>query len=513
MRSTFTLQQSGLSEAWDCLVWCPPGDNTAAICAWGPRGTDFTSARFAAGPIPAAGEVVAQRVTFNANVAGDLLQGGLINLLFDAPPGVPAAHTAPKSRYFLTTRGAHLPRRWRTTASSMTAVLLASATTNEGSVFSWEGTRGFAEGVAYENWASPLITTSEQDIDAAFETAGPDATIRPSTGVVSYFPFGDEPGRVCEVVKTRFTAVPFDETSMFAESPHLYSTNAYHGAYVIHRLDGPEQPLQNDDDIPKTIVTPRVVYSYNGGVLSFDRLAQGGATPLEDDVLWAPYLSHVAVGDPPVEGWQLPTPSMCVVPLNGAATGDVLAGSTSQYGTGVPPWLTTLFLGSITSNYDTSMDNVSQSVTIFRGLNAEASVQIKRLLSLEAAPLPNSPARPFMTPPIQQDPRAIEAYYRIAHDMEAVHPASANDFGSLLRTIADVASRVIPVVGGVASVALPEFAPEIGVAASAAAAVADAAKALAAKTSRPRPRPQTRPQPKPKAKSKVKIGKGRAARK
>lgn len=461
------------SDTWDCLVWCPPGDNTAAIVAIGAKGVDFNTASLADQTgVSNIDTVIAYQIPFNTNLPGDIFRGVADNMSWWVEPGDPAedAATQPYSRFFGTTWGKLMPRRWRTTASSVTMNLIANATQDQGSIYVWEGGRAFADGIAMEHW-----TTEVANIGAAQPTLGyATGTFTPATGkitAVGYWlrepgqaplpaqfpagpPFTADPediGAVFEVSQLRVTSVPFDEESMFAQSSHLYATEARHGCYCVHRFLGPDQPLQNTNDLPHLLITPLWAYTKSGDPRKAARFIPAS---------WslAPYLADVRGTAVDVQ----PSASMCVTPTNACGPPAKLYGAAGVAVTGasVPPWLSSLCNSPLSR--DTSLDNVSQSVTVFRGLDKSASIQFKRLLSLEAAPLEDSPARPFVSPPCAVDLAAIRLYYEIAHRLDAVHPASANDFGDILKSIASVIGKILPIAGSIATVIAPEFAPAIG---------------------------------------------------
>lgn len=506
---------------YDALVWCVPGDNTAAYVAVGTAGTNFNTATLAPnGIVSSNSEVYAYQLHFNENLPGDVLKGVLSDLPWrksaDPPPPielrtVPARSSTaptdscvspPRYRYFGTTWGKLMPRRWRTTASSVTMSLIANATQDQGSVYSWEGGRSFSNGPAVEAWAVSLgdaapiqpvyayavgtVATGGAANDIGFDVRwniGPEG-FPPDMPVLSGKPF--QTG-YSEVTQTKVTSVPFDEESMFAQSPHLYATQARHGVYSVMRLLGPVQPLQNSNDVPHTIVTPLTVYDDGLPVTGED-----WTIPATWDT--APYLL-VQNGN---SMQAFPAASLTVTPLNacgppaalpdGTPTGFVLSGAS------VPPWLSALALSPL--QRDTSIDNVSQSVTIWRALDPSATIQFKRLVSIEAAPLENSPARPFVTPPCDVDARAIALYYEISHRMMSVHPASANDLGTLLNEIASVAGKIIPAVAGVASFIAPEFSPVFAAGAAAGEAAAYGLGTLGRAIHKG---PKQKPKPKPKA--------------
>lgn len=499
LRSTHSHSSGGITTNWDCMIWCPPGDNTVAIVATGLAGVDFRTATLAAGTPANSKEVYVERYTFADNVPGGLFAGNLVghSVLRDATQVLYPPH----ERFFATTYGRLMPKRWRTTASSLTVNLIANATQNQGSVYCWEGGRSYVDGVAFESIDTvPIMST------AAFQ---PGTSYIQGTGTTPFIlamhtgatgpavsPFNS--GGVHEALQTKSTSVPFDETDMFMQSPHLYATNAYNGVYCVHRFMGPDQPLQNSSDAPHNVLTP--VNGYKVGSLEWN-----------GDVNWALSRYTAEIAEDVGQAWS--TPQMNVVPLNIVARDIDIQGVDWTTGLSVPPWLRDYV--RILGSPDTSFDNVTTSVTIFRSIDPDATLQIKRLLSLEAAPLESSPSKPFVTPPIDFEPQALRMYYEISHRLEAVHPANYNDFSTIVNKIANVINKYAGVAAGVASLVAPEFAPEIGMigggvkaAAGVVANMTKKQKAVARevlsvpKPVRPRLVIKPRPKPKPKLKAK-----------
>jgi hypothetical protein len=107
-----------------------------------------------------------------------------------------------------------------------------------------------------------------------------------------------------------------------------------------------------------------------------------------------------------------------------------------------------------TPGTDTGYDHTNLGVAIWRGLGGPgsgggsfgATVLVKVLVGLEFIPRPSSIDRIFAKPAAQYDPRAIEAYFAIAMQLQAAYPASYNSFGDILGAIASVAGKVLPIL-------------------------------------------------------------------
>jgi len=322
---------------------------------------------------------------------------------------------------------------------------------------------------------TPAFNYDQNNAAAWRQTA---TTMEYNPGVPALPPFNLDVAH--ETVQIKSTSVPFHENDMIAQTPDLYVTNAYNGAYVVHRFLGPDQPLQNSNNLPGSIIVPTTTMADWDG-----------------DTVYTPSVFTLEYENP-ADAWIIPSQApINVLPLNQsnfnvtAGSGAVSAGTYS-----VAPWLWDCL--ALELDPDTSLDNISQSVQIYRGLDESATLQIKRILSIEAAPLESSPARPFVTPPMDFEPRALQLYYQISHRMASIHPADFNDFGSIVDHIARIARLVAAPVASIVSAFQPELAPVAGMIASGVSAGARGAQALVA-AGRQRPKPK----PKPKARKMV----------
>jgi hypothetical protein len=91
-------------------------------------------------------------------------------------------------------------------------------------------------------------------------------------------------------------------------------------------------------------------------------------------------------------------------------------------------------------------DGIECGFVIFEGLSVPADgggagiglpyVTVKTVMQVEAQPLANSPTLPFLTPAVVEDEQALKLASGIMQQMPATMPASANDLGTILGTVA-----------------------------------------------------------------------------
>jgi hypothetical protein len=249
-----------------------------------------------------------------------------------------------------------------------------------------------------------------------------------------------------ELARYMATSVPFDEGDMYKQSQQYYAAEARKGVYNVHRLLGPEQPLQKMSALPESWYSE---FSFREHVWT--------ACPI-----WAPSgLLLSAASNAPVHA---PSPAMCVNALNDCNTVSTFympdgTGPTSlpQTTLTVPPWLSEG--AAHFANLDSGFDNVSQSVTIFRGISISASIDVKRHLTLEISPTARSSLAPFVHPPLPYEPRALAAYFLISHHLAHTHSADANDLGKIFGKIMSIVSKILPAAAGALSMAEPGIAP------------------------------------------------------
>lgn len=106
--------------------------------------------------------------------------------------------------------------------------------------------------------------------------------------------------------------------------------------------------------------------------------------------------------------------------------------------------------GGPLQRYNWGFDNTACAVTFFRGLSPAASITLKYYTGLELEVRPDSIVRQFTVVPSGYSPRALEAYYRVCQEMPNVYPSSFNSIGLLASAVMAAASKIWPMVQGVA---------------------------------------------------------------
>jgi hypothetical protein len=207
-----------------------------------------------------------------------------------------------------------------------------------------------------------------------------------------------------------FTTLPYDETDMAVKNPRYYVNQARNGVYMPLRLSGPNQPFSR-------FTMRSQVYGSTpsgGSVGTVDRIASLVSGNYGYTMLPVPFL-----------------PQAC-------DTADVTASTSNAT---APPGRV------VDSLYPLNMlsDNTNVSLVIFRGLDADASVTIKYIAGMEFEVDTDSALRQFAKVPPKYDPRAIEAYYCLTHELKDAYPASWNSLGTIAAAIASVAQTLWPI--------------------------------------------------------------------
>jgi hypothetical protein len=102
-----------------------------------------------------------------------------------------------------------------------------------------------------------------------------------------------------------------------------------------------------------------------------------------------------------------------------------------------------------TCPYTYGTDNTMSGVSIWRGLSPAASVTTKFVLGLEVCPSPTSPIRQFVVPAADYEPKALQLYFDLVHDMPHTYPASSNFLGAVLAAVSSLLPSVLPHISGV----------------------------------------------------------------
>lgn len=91
---------------------------------------------------------------------------------------------------------------------------------------------------------------------------------------------------------------------------------------------------------------------------------------------------------------------------------------------------------------DTGMIHVS-----LQALSADASMMFYIRNGWETQILPGSTLTGFAQSSPVSDPRALASYFAISRELKDAYPAEYNDLGTLMKTIRDAASEVLPIIG------------------------------------------------------------------
>jgi len=274
------------------------------------------------------------------------------------------------------------PAAFRHQFMSVTATLIASAVSDQGQV--------------YAGQLPPFITDA-----GLMQPTGYDSGIRnPDSGSGANYP---------QLARLFTTVLPADEVSLSRMNPDYYQSDAREGVYMPLRLAGPSQPF---------------VRCSAGSVITTDT---GGGYLATTDAI-----SPIGAILSPTLGLLQANPSL--VPWPYRATRE-------QVGSAPAGFANPLLL-------DSGFDNVNTGVIIFRGLSGTsgggfaASIQLKVISGLEIAPVPPQGDGVFVEPPAPYQPKALEAYYKLALELKGAYPARFNSLETILDAIGDVASKV-----------------------------------------------------------------------
>lgn len=182
------------------------------------------------------------------------------------------------------------------------------------------------------------------------------------------------------------------------------------GIYSILKLDGGFTKWRNTRKVPSqlgytTLAEPAAASNLHTNCVDFPAAAAASA----DDTPFAP------------QGvWAHPTTS----------------------GTGAT---TSATLGATYTTYSPSSDNRVQIK--FSGLAPEASIAITVRVGYEVIVPPSSIYIGQVGSPVNYDPVALAAYFKISREMLAGYPAEYNALGALFSVIKNVATSALPVIG------------------------------------------------------------------
>jgi hypothetical protein len=224
--------------------------------------------------------------------------------------------------------------------------------------------------------------------------------------------FFDDGSLVAPYVTLSYGATPVNPDDMARGNPRYYTAPARDGVYMPFRFFGPIAPMRARE----TRVGMQASQGSNDGPI---------------------YLSTVVAGNPLTSG----NPASQRMLVNAALPVDT-------NGTGFLG-VNTFVDGSNGVSKDTCScfyDNSAEGVVFFTGLSPAATITIKYIVGHEMVVLPTSPVAPFAKIPLPYDPRALEAYYRIVHELPDAYPSSWNSIGILGSALSALASRLWPAV-------------------------------------------------------------------
>jgi len=229
------------------------------------------------------------------------------------------------------------------------------------------------------------------------------------------------PGTNFSLVAEQYvTVLPANEGDMAAMAPNFYMGPSREGVYMPLRLSGPSQPFARAKMHASAVQAGQETgVGYWAGDLS--NYSVGAA-------LTASYSSLAAPG--------IPVPW----PFRAVSTNGMLGFQT------IPGTPTPLALPNGPA-LDSGYDNTNIGVMIFRGLSGSGgvgstSLQVKCIAGLEIAPNPSASDRVFAEGAAAYDPKAIQAYYTLAMELQGVYPAKYNDWGDIWGAIKSAVGTV-----------------------------------------------------------------------
>lgn len=460
------------------LIFCPPGNNCMAIVAYGRSNADFRTASMAAQLPLIEGQVYVEAYYYEQNALDGFLPCQMCCYGNEAePPPVATAgeiaawHKAtrnlgpgvlrpmhsrvsadaplvddepPQHRLFSTSINSSQFLSFRTIASSVTCYFSAPQLQNQGFVHCYNG-------ASRPRATHPIETRTVGSIVAA--------AIQPfsTPGQVSPFVQTDPLGTlstVYDAVIPYVMRLPFDEDEMTKMRADPYVRRATEGFYSIHRPLGFEQNFVERSTQYATV-----------DVLSSSPINWARFEPRES--------SRSFVGGNTTRGFA-------PIPLPGVPWNMVRAAYGEQYpwggggfmttppGTTVVPWLQDYYQNSSVpiivqerpnqNLSDLGYDDWTSTVAIYRAISIQASLEVKRVLTLEARVVPTSPLVAMLKRPPLADLRAVNALRVLARVAPNVYPAKDNSWATILSTISKVAGTIGAGLGLVSTV-VPELAP------------------------------------------------------
>jgi hypothetical protein len=347
--------------AWDMLVLTPPTYPLLAVIVTAAAGFDYANTAWS---------------TSNTSVTTILAEGytsanthtqDVHSYLVGTSPSI-GANT------IVTLEPSTQPIKWRRSYSSLTSYLVASDTTNQGTVTSGQ----------YPARVNPYCSST--------------VAAQPGKNFYSF-----------DVLE-----VPLNEANMTASNPKVRVAPAKQGVY---------QPL------------------YNAGP-TFEWAAPRPMPNVAPDYNWNS-TGIMYVTNPPIainKRTYSAIPSL-LSPID-PTSGTIQDAYAVSFGT------TT---GGLAGSYSYGVDNTMTGISIWRGLSNSASVTHKMVVGLEIQVSPTSPVRQFVVPAAEYEPKALQVYFDLCHDMPHSYPASSNFLGAVLAAARTLLPMVLPAVSGVIS--------------------------------------------------------------
>lgn len=246
------------------------------------------------------------------------------------------------------------------------------------------------------------MTASDLYNGGSVTTCQYDTDWRPGSG---YLPNGGRLQVPC------LGSLPMSESEILQSSPYSVVGEAKEGVFVPHRLLGD--------------------FSFTKPLLAVGRSHSAAAIP-GSAVLSDESTSSQVIGVVPA----LFSPSGIQAPI-------------------LPSWFLNTMTGPIKPE-DTGFGSMTSGISIFRGLNFEATITITAHVSLEYTLASTSPFRTMTTEPDEPDPLALKAYFEVAARMPHAYPASYNALGLVLPALGSAIKAALPyiprVVGALAPV-------------------------------------------------------------
>lgn len=203
--------------------------------------------------------------------------------------------------------------------------------------------------------------------------------------------------------------IPLSEDAITQSSPFSVVSEAKHGVFVPHRLLG-------DLDF----VTPLPAIGRCHGADGVNQSAVLGDSSTASQII-------------------------SVVPALYSSNGTSV---------GVPGWFLSV-LATAARPDDLGLGGMTSCVSIFRGINYEATITVTAHVSYEYILAASSPFRTMTTEPDEPDPTAIKAYFEVAARMPHAYPASYNALGLVLPALATALRAALPHIPKLLSVAGP----------------------------------------------------------